>query len=378
MCKLIILKRWTKNILLHKHYFEYNTRINLSKMNKVLIIATSRQTKGGISSVIRAYEGTLLWKYRKVLWLESHLDKGNIFKIFYFIKSLSIFLFIAPYYKIVHIHLSEPASLKRKQFFYYLAKFYGCRIIVHFHSFSIETTINGVNNSLYKKIFSGSDKVIVLSKQWEKWVTQLLDVSKEKVAVLYNPCPPIKTEHKSCTKEKIILFAGALNERKGYQDLLNAFLAVSKTFPEWKLVFAGNGDLVKCKQEICNMGLEGSVDFVGWVSGTVKAKYFEKASVFCLPSYAEGFPMAVLDAWAYGLPVITTPVGGLPDILEHGKNALVFDPGDVETLSFHLAKLISNEGLRKALAKESIKLSDGIFNIKILAQQLEYIYKSIE
>lgn len=73
--------------------------------------------------------------------------------------------------------------------------------------------------------------------------------------------------------------------------------------------------------------------FLGWVSGEAKDNAFKEAMIFCLPSYAEGFPMSVLDAWSYGLPVITTPVGGIPDVAQDGVNMLLFNPGDIDMLA---------------------------------------------
>ena len=87
--------------------------------------------------------------------------------------------------------------------------------------------------------------------------------------------------------------------------------------------------------------------------------------------------MAVLDAWAYGLPVVTTPVGGLPDILDDGKNALVFQPGDTEQLAKCLELLISDEELRYAISQESLKLAQTVFSAENINKQLADIYKEL-
>ena len=85
--------------------------------------------------------------------------------------------------------------------------------------------------------------------------------------------------------------------------------------------------------------------------------------------------MGVLDAWAYGLPVITTPVGGIPDIAEDGKNCLLFNPGDVEKLAVQMDKMLESESLRKDIAAESSKLAQGIFSIDIVTRNLGGIYQ---
>ena len=116
---------------------------------------------------------------------------------------------------------------------------------------------------------------------------------------------------------------------------------------------------------------------MGWVSGEQKDKAFRESMIFCLPSYAEGFPMAVLDAWAYGLPVITTPVGGIPDVAKDGKNMLLFNPGDIDALAQQLEKMIVNEELRKSIADESILFAHTTFNLNTINKQLGNIYEEL-
>ena len=87
--------------------------------------------------------------------------------------------------------------------------------------------------------------------------------------------------------------------------------------------------------------------------------------------------MAVLDAWAYGLPVVATPVGGLKDILKHGQNALVFIPGDLKRLADILDRLIMDSQLREKLSEASISLSEGPFNIEIISEKIGNLYARV-
>lgn len=96
---------------------------------------------------------------------------------------------------------------------------------------------------------------------------------------------------------------------------------------------------------------------MGWVDGMEKEKVFKESTIFCLPSYAEGFPMAILDAWSYELPVITTPVGGIPDIAIDGDNMLLFTPGNIRQLAEKMKNMIEDVKLRNDIVKESIKFS---------------------
>lgn len=344
---------------------------------KVLIVATSIYTKGGITSVLKEYKQNKIWNDWRCFWLSSHIDRSQFIKFAILIYSLCKFVFLLPFYDIIHIHFSEPSSAKRKSIFIFIAKLFNKKILTHFHSFSIDTTINGRYKALYHRIFTSSDKIIVLSEQWRIWLTDKWPELNEKIKVLYNPCPHIENTDQIYSKTKAILYAGTLNERKGYADLIKAFALISDSNKEWQLVFAGNGELDKAKQLCQKYNIQEKVIFEGWVTGTKKEELFNTASIFCLPSYAEGFPMAVLDAWAFGLPVITTPVGGLPDVLIHEKNSMIFNPGDITQLSRHLEKLISDENLRLSLSDESLKLSLCKFSMEEISQELSDVYEEL-
>jgi glycosyltransferase involved in cell wall biosynthesis len=103
----------------------------------------------------------------------------------------------------------------------------------------------------------------------------------------------------------------------------------------------------------------------------------KKASVFCLASYAEGFPMAVLDAWSYGIPVISTPVGGLPDVLLDGENVLFFQPGDIDGLSDKLKCLLTDGSLRLRLSDASLCLANGEFSVSYVNEQMVDLYGNL-
>ena len=341
---------------------------------KVLVIATSKKSRGGITSVVKAHEQGEQWIAYNCKWIASHIDKGKLCALLYFFKGIISFLFYVPTAKIVHIHLSEPGSAMRKLFFFFLAKLFCKKTIVHFHSFSPDTTINGEKQWLYRYMFSKAHKVVVLSKMWKDAVCNVFNL--DNVIVLYNPCATVVTE-KLYTKQKTILYAGALSARKGYADLINAFAKIACKHNEWNLVFAGNGEIEDGKMLANELGIEKQCMFLGWISGEEKDKVFKESSIFCLPSYAEGFPMAVLDAWAYGLPVVTTPVGGIPDIVVDGENGLLFNPGDVDALAAKLEQLIKNADLRKTLSEEAKKLADTTFNAATIAQRLADIYEKI-
>lgn len=87
--------------------------------------------------------------------------------------------------------------------------------------------------------------------------------------------------------------------------------------------------------------------------------------------------MAVLDAWAYGLPVITTPVGGIPDIAIDGENMLLFNAGDIDKLAENMQRIIDDNELRNKIIKESVNLANTTFNIDTINNQIGSLYQEM-
>lgn len=348
---------------------------NMKAEKKILIVATSAKTQGGISSVINAHKRCSYWNEYTIKWLETHIDGNKFQKLLIAISRFFQFIFIAPAYDLIHIHLSEPPSTLRKFPFFLFAKIYRKKTIIHFHSFDPQTTINSRFKSLYKFIFSHTNKVIVLSESWKRWIQEYLGLS-ENIIIIHNPCTtPIAT--KSGDKKPIILYAGAINNRKGYKDLIQSFSKISHQCADWTLILAGTGEIAEGERLVAKLGLSNRVFFPGWVRGEKKESLFLSASIFCLPSYAEGFPMAILDACSYGLPFITTPVGGIPDIITHGENGLLFQPGDIDSLTKELLLLITNESLRNKLGSASLKLARTTFCLEEIGKEVNVLYNEL-
>lgn len=342
----------------------------------ILVIATSHKTRGGITAVVNIHKELAFWKKWRCIWIETHIDKNSLLKIYYYFRALLLFFILVPFCSIIHVHLSETTSTLRKSFFITIGKFLHKKIIIHFHSFSPETTILGKKQSRYKRLFKKADKIIVLSEYWLNIVSQTFNLKN--IEIVYNPCDRIQTfsEMVFQCRKPIIIFAGTLNQRKGYADLIEAFSIVHKKFPHWKLYLLGNGEIDKAKDLANKLNVANAIDCKGWVRKE-KDDLFRESSIFCLPSYAEGFPMAILDALSHSLPIVTTPVGGILDVFKDGENAMIFDAGDIKALSEKLKRLIESKELRFNLSAKSNEIALSVFSKEIIGEEIDLIYRSL-
>jgi glycosyltransferase involved in cell wall biosynthesis len=348
---------------------------NIGYSMKILVVATSKKTKGGISSVIRVYQEEEFWKNYKCRWVESSIDKSYIHKFIYFIQAFTLMIMIVPFYDIVHFHVSEPVSAVRKAFLVIIARIYRKKIIIHFHAFSAETTFRSRYSVVYRFLVACADEVLVLSDYWKRELLASLRVDCP-VSILFNPCANTRNVEVS-ERSNRILYAGALVPRKGYADLIRAFAVIVPKYKDWTLVMAGDGETGKAILLAEQLGILDRVEFPGWIAGARKDEIFSHASIFCLPSYAEGFPMAVLDAWAYGLPVVTTSINGIDEIVHNNVNGLLFPPGDIHSLSKCLESLMESKPLRETLAAKSIEESHNTFSARNITQKLGQIYEGL-
>ena len=343
-------------------------------MTRVLVVATSRKTRGGITSVVKAHETGGQWKKYHCRWIETHRDGNMARKLWYLAAALVEYVCLLPFYDIVHIHIATTQSAKRKRLFFILAKFMKKKTIFHFHPSNEKFLFEPKNRKLYRKLFSQADLVLVLSEQWRRWIKESLGLT-ERIKVLYNPCPVV--DRRDDLRRNQVLFAGTVIPRKGYAVLLKGFALIAGKYPQWKVVFAGNGEIDRARSIAESLGIAGQVEFLGWVSGDEKERVFQESSIYCLASDGEGFPMGVLDAWAYGIPCVVTPVGGIPDIVENGKNGLIFPVGDSGKLAEQLDLLMQDQSLRRQIVVGSDKYVYGQFCVENINRQLGEIYSTL-
>lgn len=342
-------------------------------MPKVLIVATSRKTRGGITAVIKAHETGEQWSKFHCHWVQTHRDGPAWRKVWYFATAMLEYCLLLPFYDIVHIHHSLQGSTHRKYHFFKLAKLFGKKTIVHLHC---GNQLLECWNQDYQDMYSRCDAGVALSNNILNIIQSHVG-KKDNLQVVFNPCPNIGRPVDEREHKKEILFSGTLYEGKGYRDLIRAFGKIAGKFPEWKVVLAGNGEVELGKSIAAELGISDQVEFLGWVSGDQKDKAFRESAIFCLPSYAEGFPMAVLDAWAYGLPVITTPVGGIPDVAKDGENMFLFNPGDIDALAVQLERMITDDALRERITEASQDFAANKFNVNTINKQLGDLYEEL-
>ena len=142
------------------------------------------------------------------------------------------------------------------------------------------------------------------------------------------------------------------------------------------LHIGGNGETERLQEIIAHEGLSSIVKFEGWVSGKKKIDLLNKADIFILPSYTEGLPISILEAMAYSVPVISTNVGGIPEVIKNEENGYILTPGDKEGFFNSIMALATDKALRKRMGEISCKRIQQNFPENV-SKKLENIYAKL-
>ena len=342
-------------------------------MAKVLVLAPSRKTRGGINSVVNAYRSTGLWQEFRCKWIPTYIDRKLLLKLAFFAVAFLRCLVLMPFYDIVHIHFSLPSSAKRKFFFFRMAKFYRRKVVIHLHC---GDQLPAIWSPLYQRMFSEADVAIVLSDAARKRVESFMGHC-DHLRVVYNPCPIVSHVTPYSHRQPELLVAGTLNRNKAYQDIIPAWGRVAGEFPDWKLVFAGNGEVEAARTLAEQNGVADRTVFLGWVDKARKDEVFNRSSALCMASYKEGFPMAVLDAFSYGLPVISSLTGGMSDLVAADPSSvLTFTAGNVDELADRMRRMMEDPAMRERMAEASLGFSRGQFSLDKIVGQIKEVYLS--
>ena len=343
---------------------------------RVLVVGSAEESRGGVAEVIRMMKKMPVWEQYHCYWLGTQIQRNYAWKLWYAVKANVMALFIIWRYDIIHFHsVPDKIDLVIKIPIFLLALLGRKKIIMHIHMGN--QLKNHTQNELFKWCLRRANLILLLAKKWQSLFHDLYADIKTPTTVLYNACeyvPEVPLEE----KENIIIMAAYLNDNKAPDLLLKAWKQIGHQFPNWKIYMLGNGEVERFEKMAQSLELSDSVKFTGYVVGKEKEDYFRKASIYCMCSYEEGFPMSVLEAWANNICVLTTPVGGLPDVLEDGKNALVFNFGDWQELSKKLSFLIENKKNRQEMAEYSRGLVYQRFSVRELNNEVLQIYESIQ
>lgn len=346
---------------------------------KICMVVPDRLVKGGIASVVNGYREHDFGGKCEVSYIESYRNGSKWEKLAKALKGYLLFFreMILNKPDIVHIHSSFGPSFYRKMPFIYMACFRGVPVINHIHGAEFETfylKASDRKKRRIRKVYGKCTMLIALSEEWKRNLESV--VSPEKITVIENYC---KIPDLSGTeKKKQILFLGEIGKRKGCYDIPEIYGRVLEKGERLPLIMAGDGELAEVKKLFEDRDLQKDISFPGWVRGADKDKCLKESGIFLFPSYYEGMPMAVLEAMAYGMAIVTTRVGGIPHLLEDGVNGYLCEPGDIEGLSKRLLELSKDGDKRRKMGERARQKAIADYSMESHIKKLMDLYDRVK
>lgn len=341
------------------------------------MVGTALDAQGGVSAVITTLKEGGLFERCNVEHLVTHRDGG---------WGTKVAVLVAAWARLVrrlargdvgalHVHTSSRASFWRKVLFILPAVVWRIPYLLHLHGAKFHefyAASRSPSRRVIRFVFERACCVIVLSHAWRAWAQNTFPNAN--IRVVYNPVVLPARGVPPSHEISAVVSLGQVGGRKGTPELISAFAIVARRFPACTLLIGGDGDIKGARQLADDLGLAGRVELLGWVKGEKKAALLASATVYALPSYNEGLPVSVLEAMAAGLPVVSTPVGGIPEVVTDGVEGYLIQPGDVESLADRICQLLGDAQLRHKMGAAARAKVVASFSVECIVPQLEAIY----
>jgi len=289
-------------------------------------------------------------------------------------------------YDLVHLNPSLAwKAVIRDGYLLQTAKANRIPVVVFIHGWNrrFESKLRGWRLRLFRNVFFQADAIVVLANEFKKKIE------------CWGYSGPVYTETTAFddkqTSEFIpdafdeewshdinLLFLASLEKRKGIYETIETYRILKDRYTNLTLTVAGDGpELGSAQQYVARIGLKG-VRFLGDVRDNIKDGVFRRASIYLLPtSHGEGMPTSVLEAMAFGLPVITRAVGGLRDFFENGRMGFMTGGRDPAIFAQMLEKLITEPELRRRISRYNHEYAMERFLASKVARRIETIYQHV-
>ena len=343
-----------------------------NRKGNLLVVGPGARGRGGIAAVIRLHSMTAAWQRRQAEHLETFDDRTGLSKVWSAVRAYLLAPAKIIRADIVHIHLAAQTSLLRKLPIVWMTRLLRRPLIVHIHAPSEEVLFARTPQWAVRSIFRAT-RVVALSEGWATIMRR--HMPNANIVVLPNPV--LSHPFATPTIPPIVLFVGKLDARKGYADLLAAAAIVLKQVPTAEFLLCGHGETAQARALSQQLGIAGSIHLPGWVDAEGLALLYAHATAVALPSYAEGVPMSVIEAMSHGVPVVCTPVGGLPEWIDDGRNGLFVQPGDVPALAAQLLRLLQQPELAASMGRAGQATVQQRCSLDSVSEPLDELYTSV-
>ena len=283
--------------------------------------------------------------------------------------------------RVVHIHTCSGVAFWRDCIHALVAKLLGSRVVWHVHGGMFDEfahKLHPIPKALMRFALENASATIALSQGWVRRL-KVLAPNANWYAIPNGVPVPNRIPFRNC--RSVFLFLGNLGRMKGGLDLIEAGGLASRRGFTGRIDLGGKetaqGDRSLFEKRIGELDCSDVVRLIGVVSGDAKVQALSDAACIVLPSYAEGLPMAILEGMAYGLPVISTKVGAIPEVITDGVEGFLIEPGDVEALADRMVRLDTDSALRQRMGEAARARVMKRYSLHAMVDQITAVYNDV-
>lgn len=288
----------------------------------------------------------------------------------------------------VHLNPSlEPKSFYREALFLLLARLRAKKTLVFFHGWSPEfqQQIDRGGGRAFRALYGRADAFVVLAKSFEaalrRWgirqpVHAEVIVIEDEALATFDLDRAIRS--RLASPRIRVLFASRLMRSKGILTTIEALHIIQRSHPQFELAVAGDGEAAGEAAALAARLQVANVSFLGVVSGARKYETFRDAHLLCFPtSHGEGFPNVIVEAMAHGLPVVTRPVGGIPDFFQDGAHGFLTPSTAAADIAALILRVAADPLLYRRMAEASHRYARDHFLASDAARRLDRLYDGL-
>ncbi|MBI3949933.1 MAG: glycosyltransferase family 4 protein [Acidobacteria bacterium] len=324
----------------------------------VMIGSHPQRVIGGIATIIEMILASSLTERFDIEHIPSVVDGSKAQKLWAVTKALGGYLarLLTRRVSLVYVHVGGDKSVYRKAAFILLGKVFGRKFLLHCHggnTVRYYLSRHWLGRWYLRSALRMGDRIIVVSDTLRTALHHVLP--EQDIHFLPNavsaPAVSMADQRLANGGPVRVLYLGHFLKLKGIYDLVEAIPQIAAAAPEAQFLLCGLHE-VKQVHDLCQRrGVLPVVEHLGPVPFEERWAALQKADIFVLPSYEEGLPVTVLEAMAVGLPVVTTPVGGIPQVVADGVNGFLIQPGDVDSLAARILQLAKDPTLRRRMGQ---------------------------
>ncbi len=361
-------------------------------MLNILHLCESSETGGAESVLISLVEGLDKSRYRSVVcllsdgWLRIQLDKRGIETLVIPQPHTFDVIWLWRLYRLLkdrNIHVMHSHEFATNVYASMLSGLTGIPVVA---------TAHGKNyygekwrRRLAYRFVAWQSQLVAVSQDLKLFLAQQIGIPPDRIRVVHNGIDlsryraqddghTIRQQLGIGPDQRVIGTVGNLFAVKGQAYLLKACQVVAGAFPNFVLLLAGEGEqLGALEKEAADLGISGNVRFLGFRDDV--PSLLQAMDVFVLPSLSEGLPLSILEALSLQKPVVSTSVGGIPEIVENGLTGYLVPPKDPEALAEKILLLLQQPQTAAGMGKAGRKRVEEVFGLEKMIREYQCLYE---